>query len=177
VSGHGSQSPVALGVLAAAVMLLSSGCAGYRLGSTSDIGAGGRSVQVGIFQNKTKEPRLIEAVSSALRRRLQQDGSLRLNTHGDGDILVKGEITHFDRAGLTYQPGDILTVRDYSLAMSVHVMAIERSTGRVLLDRTVGGHTTIRVGNDLSSAERQAIPLIADDLAKNLTSALVDGVW
>ena len=38
-------------------------------------------------------------------------------------------------------------------------------------------YTLVRVGSDLSSAERQAIPLLADDLAKNVTELLVDGTW
>ena len=34
------------------------------------------------------------------------------------------------------------------------------------------GYTLIRVGPDLASAERQAIPLLADDLAKTTTELL-----
>ena len=42
--------------------------------------------------------------------------------------------------------------------MFAKVTATERDTGRVLLDREVGGRTTIRIGPDLTSAERQAVP-------------------
>ncbi|MEW6303583.1 MAG: LPS assembly lipoprotein LptE [Verrucomicrobiota bacterium] len=156
---------------------LVAGCAGYQLGPTNGVQAGARSVQVNFLQNKTLEPRLTEAVTSALRKTLQQDGTYRLDTHGDGDIVVTGEITRFDRAGISFQPTDVLTVRDYSLSMTARIKATERATGKVLLESLVSGRTTIRAGSDLASAERQAVPLIADDLAKNATSLLVEGSW
>ena len=39
------------------------------------------------------------------------------------------------------------------------------------------GMTLVRVGPDLQSTERQALPLLATDLANNVTALLVDGSW
>lgn len=156
---------------------LAAGCAGYRLGPTNGETAGARSVQVSFFQNETREPRLVDAVSSALRKRLQQDGTYRLDTHGQGDIVLTGTLTRFDRAGVSYQPGDVITVRDYNLVLTAKVTATERATGRVIFERLVTGKSTMRIGADLGSAERQAVPLVAGDLAKNAAALLVDGAW
>ena len=153
------------------------GCAGYRLGPTAGFAAGSRSVQVRFFANKTLEPRLSQAVASALRRNLQRDGTYHLDTRGEGDVVLDGVITTYDRSALTFQPNDILTVRDYIVRLTARITARERGTGRVVLDREVTGRTTIRVGADEASAERQALPLLADDLAKNATALLVDGAW
>ena len=153
------------------------GCAGYRLGPTSGVAAGSKSIQVNFFRNATLEPRLVEAVASSLRKSLQQEGTYRLNTRGDGEIVVNGVITEFLRSELSYQPTDVITVQDYTLHLKTKVTATERSTGRVVLDREITGRTTIRVGNDLPSSERQAVPLLADDLARNVTDLLVDGTW
>lgn len=153
------------------------GCAGYRLGPAAGTPAGARSVQVNFFQNKTSEPRLIEAVNHAFRKRLQQEGTYRLNTRGDGDVVINGEITRFSRGGIAFQPGDTITARDFELVMFAQVTATERASGKVLLDRQVTGRTTIRALGDLASAERQAVPLLAEDLARNATSLLVDGTW
>jgi len=68
-------------------------------------------------------------------------------------------------------------VRDYQVTLMVKVTATERATGKVVLDREVSGRTTVRVGSDLPSAERQALPLLADDLARNATTLLVEGTW
>src|SRR5688572_19620973 len=97
--------------------LLVCGCA-YRLGPTNGIAAGSRSVEVRAFQNATKEPRLTEPLVTALRRTIQQDGTYRLATHGNADVILEGAITEFDRSGVTYDPRDVLTVRDYELRMT-----------------------------------------------------------
>ena len=153
------------------------GCAGYKLGPTNGLPAGSRSVEVRPFVNKTKEPRITEYVANSLRKQLQQDGSFRLETSGHGDILVTGEITRFSRSGLSYQTNDVLTPQEYTLALAAHVVAVNVNTGKTNLDKEVSGRTYIRLGNDQSSAERQAIPLLADDLARNAVSLLVDGDW
>lgn len=159
------------------VLLTLTGCAGYHLGPVDGSVAGARSVQVNFFKNQTREPRLVEAVNHSLRRCLQRDGTFRLDTRGEGDVVVNGTITRFDRSGVSFQPSDVLTVRDYSLSMTAKITATERSTGKVILDAEVGGQTTVRVGNDLASAERQAVPLVAEELAKQATTLLVEGKW
>jgi hypothetical protein len=154
-----------------------SGCAGYRLGPTNGTAAGSHSIQVNFFQNKTPEPRLTEAVGFSLRRILQQDGTFRLNTEGEGDVVLSGVLTAYERIGLSFQPRDILSARDYELRLHAHVTAVERASGRAIIERDVQGRTTLRPGADFSSAERQAVPLLAEDLARNITSLLVDGSW
>jgi hypothetical protein len=161
-------------LLAAAFL---AGCAGYKLGPTNGLPAGSRSVEVRSFVNKTREPRITEYLAASMRKQLQQDGSFRLETSGRGDILITGEITRFDRSGLSYQTNDVLTPQEYTLALVAHVVAINVNTGKTNLDKAVFGRTYIRLGNDQSSAERQAIPLLTDDLARNAVSLLVDGDW
>jgi hypothetical protein len=156
---------------------LLAGCAGYKLGPTNGLPAGSRSVEVRSFVNKTREPRVTEYLAASMRKQLQQDGSFRLETSGRGDILIMGEITRFDRTGLSYQTNDVLTPQEYTLGLVAHVVAINVNTGKTNLDKAVFGRTYIRIGNDQSSAERQAIPLLTDDLARNAVSLLVDGDW
>jgi hypothetical protein len=153
------------------------GCAGYRLGPTNPESSGGKTIQVNFFENKTLEPRLADAVNHALRKSLQQDGSYRLNTGGDADIIVNGSILKYERQGVAFQPNDVITVRDYQVTLTVRITARERVGGKVLLDRDVTGRTTVRVGSDLPSVERQALPLLADNVARNATTLLVEGTW
>ena len=160
-----------------ALVFLAGGCAGYRLGPTNGLAAGAKSIQIVPFSNNTLEPRLGDAVTSQLRKQLQGDGSYRLATHGDGDILVNGVITHYRRLPVSFVPTDVITVQDYQLMVTAQVTARERGTGKVILDQPVTGTTLIRVESDLTSTERQALPLLAGDLAKNVTALLVDGSW
>ena len=156
---------------------LLAGCAGYRLGPTNDLAAGGKTIQLSTFSNQTMEPRLGDDFATALRRNLQQDGTYRLATHGAGDILVTGVLTRYDRHELSFVPKDVLTVSDFRVSVTARVTARDLSSGKIILDQPVSGYTLIRVGSDLASAERQAMPLLADNLAKNVTALLVDGSW
>jgi hypothetical protein len=153
------------------------GCAGYKLGPTNGVAAGSRTVQFKPFINHTQEPRVTEYLSTSLRKRLQQDGTYRLETSGRPDILVSGEITKFLRSGLSYQQGDVLTPQEYTLTMQARVQAMDVNTGKIFINRTVQGYTYIRIENDEFSAERQAIPLLTDSLARNTIDLLVDGQW
>ena len=152
------------------------GCA-YRLGPSNGESAGTRSIQVNPFENKTLEPRLIDAVSFAMRRQLQQDGTYTVDTKNEGDIVLSGTIVSYERRSLSLQSRDALTPRDYRLTITALVTARDRVSGKLLLDKMLAGHSDIRIGADLASAERQALPLIAADLARNATALLVDGTW
>ncbi|MCI0747441.1 MAG: LPS assembly lipoprotein LptE [Verrucomicrobia subdivision 3 bacterium] len=162
--------------LVLSMAVLTAGCAGYRVGPVSGQTAGARSVQVNPFSSRVFEPRVGNAVTTSLRRQLQQEGTYRLNTHDAGDIVVSGTVLDYDRSEISFDPEDTLTPRDYRLRITARVTARERN-GRVLLDRDVVGHTTLRVTPDLASTERQAVPLAAEDLARNIASLLTEGEW
>ena len=153
------------------------GCASYKLGPSGGVQAGVKSIQVNSFRNETPEPRLIEPVVSALRKQLQQDGTYRLATRSAADIVVTGVLVRYEREGVSFRPNDILTARDFYVRLIAKVSATETSTGKTLLDREVTGQTSLRPGPDFASAERQAAALLADDLARNVTSLLVDESW
>jgi hypothetical protein len=162
------------GLLAAA--LLVAGCA-YRLGPTNGTDAGSTSIDVRLFQNHTIEPRLSEPVAQALRRHLQQDGTFKLVTRGDADVLVTGQLIRYERRPVSYQPNDIIRVRDYEVRVTAKVHAIKTGSGATVLEREVFGRSLVQASDDQGSSERQAVPLAAADLARNITALLVDGTW
>jgi hypothetical protein len=173
------RSTAATAVVLAALLVTSfaTGCAGYRLGPTNPELTAGKRIQVNLFQNQTLEPNLPEAIHYALRRQLQQDGSYRLATRSDGDVVVRGIILTYDRAPLAFQPTDVVTVTDFEVRLVVRLTAHERTSGRLLIEREVAGRTSVRVVSDLPSAERQALPLLAADWSRNATSLLTEGSW
>ncbi len=166
----------ALAALLALGLAVTTGCA-YRLGPSSGVDPGARSVAVMPFDNASFAPRVTEAIATALRGQLQQEGTYKLARHGDADIVVNGTVKSVERLEQSLQTLDSLTTRDYRLEIKAHVTAVERGTGKKLLDQEVQGHTMLRVQSDLPSAERQAMPLLAANLARNIVSLLVDGSW
>ena len=168
--------PLKFFVLCTLAVLLA-GCAGYHLGPVNGAVAGEKSVEILPFNNQTLQPRLGDAVTQALRERLQADGTYHLATHDDGDIVVTGVIKSYNREGLSYLNNDVTTTEDYRVGIVAHVVARERGTGKVLLDRDVNGYALVHVGSDLASTERQALPLLAEDLARNIAELLTEGAW
>ena len=162
-----------LPVLAAVFFI---GCASYHLGPVMDKD-GDKSVEVLPFNNQTLQPRLGDALTQALRERLQTDGTYHLNTHGNADVVLTGVVRQYRRIGLGYADSDAVTPENFRIELTVHVTARERSTGKSILDRDVKGHTLVHVGADLASAERQALPLLAEDLARNVIELLTEGAW
>jgi hypothetical protein len=157
--------------------LFFSGCAGYRLGPVNGAVAGERSIQVLPFNNQTLQPRLGDALTQSLRERIQTDGTFRLATQGPGDVILTGVILGYKRQGIGYLSTDAATPEDFRLEVVAHVIARDAVSGKVLLDKDVHGHTLVHVGSDLASAERQALPLLAGDLAQNIAEFVTEGVW
>jgi hypothetical protein len=163
--------------LSSILILLLAGCAGYHLGPVNGAVAREKSVEVLPFNNQTLQPRLGDAVTQALRERLQVDVTYRLATDGAGDVIVTGVITRYHRQGLSYLNKDATTTQNYRVDVVAHVTARERATGKLLLDKNVTAYTLVNVGTDLASSERQASPLLAEDLARNIAELLTDGAW
>jgi hypothetical protein len=162
-------------VCAAAAML--AGCAGYHVGPVDGTVAGDKSVEVLPFNNQTLQPRLGDAVTQALREKLQTDGTYHLATSGAGDVVVSGVITRYNREGVSFLNTDVATPENYRVDIMAHVTVRDRTSGRVLLDQDVKGATLVHVGADLASDERQALPLLAEDLSRNITELLTEGAW
>ena len=153
-----------------------SGCA-YRLGPSNGQAAGDRSVQIVPVANRTLEPRLGDATTSALRKEIQREGTFRLANDEYSDLIVTCEIRQYQRGEVTFLSTDVITARDYQVRMLAHVVARERISGKVVLERDMTGSALMRVGSDLPSAERQTLPLLGADLARQVVAALSDGSW
>jgi hypothetical protein len=160
--------------IAAAVL---AGCAGYRLGPVNGEIAGEKSVDIQPFRNLTLQPRLGDSLTQSLRERVQSDATYRLVTHGDADVVVTGVIQSYARAAMGYLNSDVTTPENYRVDLLVHVTARERLTGKLILDKDVKGHTFVQIGNDLASAEREAMPLLTQDVARNIAEMLTEGTW
>lgn len=153
------------------------GCAGYHLGAVNGEVAGDKTIEILPFNNQTLQPRLGDALTQALRERLQVDGTYRLVTSSPGDVVVSGVIRKYQREGLGYLNNDASTPQNYRVDATVHVVVRDRITGKAILERDVKGHTLVNVGSDFASSERQAAPLLAADLAQNIAALITEGAW
>jgi len=150
------------------------GCAGYKLGPVKQTDF--RSIAVPMFKNHTVKPQLEAQITNAIIKRLQTDGSLLVKSTDDADIVLTGEITRYDRQMLRGQRIDTTVPTELRLTIEARIEAHDRVTGKEILKPTlVSGYADTFLGSDQQSAELQALPLIAEDLAKRAVSLLVEG--
>ena len=149
------------------------GCSGYHLGPTQALPY--RSVAVLMFKNKTLQPQLEAQISNAIIKRLQADGTLRIESTANADVVLSGQITKFERQELRAVRTDVNTPREYRITITARIEVRTRETGDLLFAPvTVEGRADTFIGTDLQSADAQALPLIADDLAKHVVPLLAE---
>jgi hypothetical protein len=157
----------------AACLLLQTGCAGYRVGPV--LNADYKSAAVPMFKNKTLRPQLEAQITNAIIRQLQSDGTLRIDSQDAADIVVAGEIIDYQRTPLRSVRQETGVAREYRITITAQVDARDRRTGQAIFSAAkVAGSTDVFIGDDLQAAESQALPLIADELARNVVSLLVE---
>jgi hypothetical protein len=165
-------------LFAAALLLLSlGGCAGYHIGPVQPYYLRAvHSIAVPTFENKTLVPRIAVLVTDSVIKQFQQDGTYRIAGDDQADAILKGEITRINRAPVRSVRGNVLATTEFSLALRVRYSLVERGSGKVLAaPKEVIGTTSFFVGPDITSNERQALPLAAEELATSLVSQLSEG--
>lgn len=161
----GGTKRVALAVLAAVLP----GC-GYTAGMPGEA-RGLRTVAIGIVANDTFRQRLEIPLTRNLYELLPIHTSMRPAPADRADALLEVRIA--DIAGRSLVQGVQDPVREGALDYRVTVRLVERTTGRLLTERTILDRAEFRspIQEDQGSAEREA----AADLARKIVLALEPG--
>lgn len=163
-------------VISAALLLLSVflfGCAGYHAGPVTKTSF--HSIAVPMFRNETLRPQLEAQISNAIIQRLQQDGSLQIESRSRADVVLIGTVERYDRIALRSLRSDIGIPREFRISITVRVEATDRRTGETVLKSTeVEGTSDVFIGEDQETSEYQALPLVADDIAKRVAGLIVE---
>ncbi|MEO8045245.1 MAG: LptE family protein [Spartobacteria bacterium] len=165
-------------LLGAALLVLSlGGCAGYHVGPIKPYALRNvHSIAVPTFDNKTLVPRIAVLVTDTVIKQFQQDGTYQIRGDEQADAILKGDITRITRAPARSVRGNVLATNEFNLALRVRYSLVERGTGKTLAQPIeVSGTTSFFVGPDITSDERQALPLAAGELAIRLVSQLSEG--
>jgi hypothetical protein len=162
---------------AAALALLLSGCAGYRVGNISGRELQGvRSIYVPVVRNVSLEPDIQVQATNAIIRRFDADGTLETQQSGNADAELDVTITNVQRVPIRSSTGDILVTAEYQLTIEATVTFINRKLGRKIFENTgVSGSTDFFTQSDIIEGERQALPLACDDLANNTVKLVTEG--
>ena len=164
-------------LLAAAVAaVLLSGCAGYHLGSVKPYALRDvHTIAVPTFKNNTLVPRAEVLVTDTVIKEIQSDGSYRIaGGDQDADATLKGEIVGVVRRPARSVRGNVLATTEFNLRLSVRYRLVDRK-GTELAGGGAGGTTSFFVSTDVNTDERQALPLAAELLGKDLARQLSEG--
>lgn len=156
--------------------LFLSGCAGYHLGpATPSYLRQVRSIAVPTFANTTLVPRIEVLVSGTVIKQFQQDGTFRITNQDSADAVLKGEIIAVGRSPARSVRGNVLATTEFNLSLRVRYTLVGRDGKTMAGPAVVAGTTNFFVGTDVSTDERQALPLAAEELAGHLVSQLSEG--
>jgi hypothetical protein len=159
------------------VVLVLSGCAGYRVGNISGRDLQGvRSVYVPVAKNTSLEPDLQMTVTNCIIRRFNNDGTLEVNQSSNADSELDVTITDVKHTPILSSNTDINVTAQLQLTIEATVTYTNRRLGKKIFENTqVTGSTTIFTQSNIQEGERQALPLAAEALATNAVKLVTEG--
>lgn len=155
---------------------LLTGCLGYRLGPAKPAQLKEiHSIAVPMFRNTTLVPRIESLVTTTVIKQFQQDGTYRIAREQDADATLQGEITRVGRSPARSVRGNVLATTEFNLGVTVTYKLVGRDGKVIAGPGSAAGGTSFFVGSDVSTDERQALPLAVEQLAGSLVSQLSEG--
>ena len=163
------------------------GCLGYHIGPVKpyylrDV----HTIAVPTFKNRTLVPRIEVLVTDTVIKQVQQDGTYQITNGDKADATLAGEISRISRAPARSQRGNVLLTTEFSLVLVVKYWLTGRDGKQLVPPSDAIGTTTFFVDStatsvqqntsgDVTSDERQALPLATEDLAGRLVTQISEG--
>ncbi len=163
-----------------ALVLIVSGC-GYTTGSL--LPSNYRSINITSFKNKigylnegTRElyiPLLENKVHDSVVQRFQNDGHLKVERNGQTDLVLKGELTKFEREELRVNNDQNVT--EYRLRITVNIALVDPSTDKeIWKEDSFAGEATYYLSGPQSKSESAALEDAMTDLSRRIVERTLE---
>ena len=163
-------------LVAALLALCLSGCAGYRVGDVKpNYLQGVRKIAILNFRNATFNPRVETLVTNTIIKQFQQDGTYQITSPAEADAILDGVVSGISRGPTRSVRGNVLATNEFNLGLTIGYTLRDKSGKALAGPGNVTGGTSFFVGTDVTTDERQALPLAAQDLAVRLVSQISEG--
>jgi len=161
---------------AALACLFLTGCLGYHIGPVKpyylrDV----HTIAVPTFTNRTLVPHIEVLVTDTVIKQLQQDGTFKIAGDENADATLTAEITRIDRIPSRSVRGNVLQTTEFNLAMHLKYTVVGSNGEALVPSGEAVGATSFFVGSDVTTDERQALPLATEDLATRVVRQLSEG--
>ncbi|MCB1076612.1 MAG: hypothetical protein KDM63_15490 [Verrucomicrobiae bacterium] len=182
-------------LFAAAIAL--NGCAGYQMGDVKPTAYQNiQRLHVPTFENDTLEPRSAVICTNAVIKGLQQDGTYEITSKDNADAVLTARIMRIERRQLRAAQTDTLKTTEMKMFIVIEWSLTDPKTGEKLdyaeakdpsgtrmesvsslrhRPGRVVGQTIQFLDPNFQTSERNALPLAAEDAAKQLVSQLTNG--
>ena len=157
---------------AALLLLLTAGCANYRLGSMlpDDL----QTVYIPTCKNETAEPLIEQDVTRAILAQIQMDGCLRVASADDADTVLEITLTKFWLDPVAYEAGKSSTANQYRMSIKASFVLRRRADNSVVVDSpSVTGWYDFDFAGDMTSSKNIALRPAAEDLGRRIVSQIV----
>ncbi len=152
-----------------------SGCLGYHIGPAKPYYLSNvHTIAIPTFANKTLLPRVEVLITDTVIKQFQQDGTFKI-ANSNADATLKGEIIRISRSPARSVRGNVLATSEFNLAVRVKYRLVGPDDKPLGPSGEVVGTTSFFVGTDVTTDERQALPLATEELATRLVTQLSEG--
>lgn len=139
-----------------------------------------RTVHVDTFTNKIPiggvfayEPGLEIRVTSAVIRRFQQDGNLKIVSRDQADAVLEGDLIGFDQEGLRFT--SLERIEEYRLYVVVALRLRDQKTGDILWEEpNFSGDTSYFVAGTRAVSRTIATDRAIERLARHIVDRVVE---
>jgi hypothetical protein len=114
-------------------------------------------------------------VTGTVIKQFQQDGTFRIGSGDSADATLKGEIIRIGRSPARSVRGNVLATSEFNLDVRVKYRLVGPDGKLLGPVGEVSGTTSFFVGTDVTTDERQALPLATEELANRLVTQLSEG--
>lgn len=163
------------------VLGLLSGCANYQLGSSAEIPF--KSLYIKPATNHSFAPQAQPIISAQLRETFIRDARVKLVAHEqDADAVLYVDLTEYDSNAAARNSNDTVRANSFNIRLSAEISLYDQHKGSYLFqERAIHASTIAYTGNpqtegDIISyqqSERQAMPLLARELARQITDEVL----
>lgn len=166
-------------VVAALLLLLLPGCAGYRFGTASMFPAGIRTVHVPVFENDTFRPYLGERMTEAVVKEIEAASPYKVVNAASADTVLTGRIVSMRKTVLAEDIND--NPRDLETAFQVIVQWTDRRGDPVTpetivpislfdIQVTEAAHFVPEAGPSIATSQQSAIQRVARQIVSQMNA-------
>lgn len=137
-----------------------------------------RTVSVPTFRNDSELQEIGAIAARQVLREFQREGTFRIRPTGEAALEVQGTVTSIGGGSALYDRRSRTRISGLELAGHFSVSVIDKRRGKVLVEnRPYVARAAYAAGQDQTTAQRDAAGRLADDLARQVVTDVLNLKW